>query len=67
MDMHLSGKFYAKKLKVWKCLKMLKLPLTFVFLALKGYFFDISIYGSLLVKWYGQIYSGKQNAQEITF
>ena len=36
MDMYLSGKFYAKKLIALKYLKILKLPLTFVFLALKG-------------------------------
>ena len=43
---------------------MLKLPLTFVFLALKGYF--LNIYGLLLVNWHGQIYPGQQNAKEIT-
>ena len=32
----LSGKFYAKKLAALKYLKTLKLPLTFVFLALEG-------------------------------
>ena len=45
---------------------MLKLPLTFVFLALKSYFCNIPIYGLLLVNWRGQIYQGQQNAKEIT-
>ena len=36
--MYLSGKFYAKKIKGLKILKlkMLKLSLSFIFLALKG-------------------------------
>ena len=46
---------------------MLKLPLTFVFLALKDKCFNMSINGSLLVNWHGQIYPGQQNAKEITF
>ena len=37
------------KLKAWKNFKMLKLSLTFVFLALKDYFFNISIYDLLLL------------------
>ena len=61
MYMYLSGKIYAKKLRVWKYVKLLKLPLTFVFLALKGY--HISIYGLLIVNWHGQIYSGQENAK----
>ena len=55
-----------KKLTLWKYLKMLKLPQAFVFLALKGYFFNTSIYGLLLVNWHGQIYQVQQNAKEIT-
>ena len=46
---NLSGKFYATKLTTRKYLKMLKLPLTFVFLALERQFFNISIYGVLVV------------------
>ena len=46
---------------------MLKLPLTFVFLAWSSQFFNISIYGLLLVNWHGQIYSGQQNANEIIY
>ena len=46
-------------------LKMLKLSLAFVFLALKGCF-KISIYGLLVVNWHVQIYPGQQNAKEIT-
>ena len=66
MDMYLLGKFYAKKLTVWKYLKMLKLHLTFVFIALKGLFFNISIYGLFLVNCHGLIYPGQQNPKEIT-
>ena len=66
MNMYLSGKFYAKKLTVWKYLKMLKLALTFIFLTLKSYFSNISIYGLLLVNRHSQIYQGQQNAKEIT-
>ena len=36
MVMYLSGKFYSKKITIWEYLKMLKLPVTFVLLALKG-------------------------------
>ena len=36
MDMYLAEKRYAKKLTASKYLKMLKLSLTFVFLARKG-------------------------------
>ena len=64
--MYLSGKFYAKKLTVWKNLKMPKMPLTFVFLALKPYFIYISSCGLILVNWCSQIYPGQQNAKEIT-
>ena len=67
MDMYLSGKFYAKILTAWKSLKMLKLRLNFVFLALKYYFFNITIYGLLLVNSHGQVYPGQQKAKEITF
>ena len=63
--MYFSGKFYAKRLTVWKNLKMLKLPLTFVFLALKSWFFNISIDGLLLVNWHGYIYPDQENAKEI--
>ena len=66
MDMYLSGKLYAKKLTARKNFKMLKLPLSFVFLALKGYFFNMSIYDLLLVNLHGQIYPGQQNAKDIT-
>ena len=41
MDVHLSGKFYAKKITVRKYVKILKLLLTFVFLVLKGYLFMV--------------------------
>ena len=57
--MYLPGKFNAKELTVWKYLKMLKLPLDFVFNVLKGYFFNISIFGLLLVNWPGQILPGQ--------
>ena len=67
MDMYLSGKFYAKILTAWKSLKMLKLRLNFVLLALKDYFFNITIYGLLLVNSHGQVYPGQQKAKEITF
>ena len=53
---------YSKKLTVWKYLKMLRMPLTFIYLALKGCFLA---YGLLLVSWYGQIYQSQQNAKEI--
>ena len=43
-----SGKFYPKQLTVWKYL-MIKLLLTFVFFVMKNYFFNISMYGLLLV------------------
>ena len=45
---------------------MLKLPRTFVFLVLKGQFFDIPMYGLLLVNGNGQIDPGHQNDTEIT-
>ena len=45
---------------------MLKLPLMSVFLALKGKFFNMSIYGLLLVDCHGLVYPGQQNAEEIT-
>ena len=53
---------YAKKLTVRKYLKMIRMPLTFVYLALKGCFLA---HGLLLVNWYGQIYQSQQNAKEI--
>ena len=36
VDMFLPGKICDKNLTVWKHLKMLKLPRTFVFVALEG-------------------------------
>ena len=62
----MSEKLFAKQLTARKNLKMLKLPVTIVFLALKGYFFKILIYGLLLVHRHGQIYPGLQNTKEIT-
>ena len=38
MDIYLSGKFHAKKTNSLKIFKMLKLSVTFVLLAQKGYF-----------------------------
>ena len=45
---------------------MLKLSLIYVFLALKGSFFNMLLYGLLLVIRHGQTYPGLQNAKEIT-
>ena len=68
--MYFSGKLYAKKLTAWKYLAMLKMSLAFVFLAQKGWFFNMSIYGLLLVNWHDQhdqTHPGQQNPKKQHF
>ena len=58
------GHVFLRKMLKTNSLKMLKNAKTasFVFLALKSYFLNISIYGLLLVNCHGQIYPGQQSS-----
>ena len=64
MDVHLLGKFCAKKLSL-KILKKAKTASNFCLPCSERLIFNISIYGLPLVNWHSQIYPG-QNAKEIT-